>query len=235
MSPRKVLVVSAHPGDEVLGCGGTLARHTAAGDDVTVLTLGDGMTSRIGDFTKAQNAIDLSAVEKQSRDALGLLGVKMAHFSWLPDNRFDSLPLLDIIKHVESIKAAVKPDVVYTNSPFDLSVDERRTFEAVTTAFRPVPGDNACALYCFELLSSTEWNIPGRGANFSPNTYMDITRVLPNKIEAYKRFTTEARPWPHPRSSQAIEHRARVRGAACGFEAAEAFQLIRAIILNHGP
>ncbi len=228
-SSKRVLVVSAHSGDEILGCGGTLAQHAARGDEIRVVVLGDGMTSRVRSLDVAYKTIDFEAREEQSRKALDVLGISRVEFLRLPDNRFDTMPLLDIVKRVEDVKGRFLPDIVYTNSPFDLSVDERRTFQAVITAFRPQPNDNRVELYSFELLSSTEWNISDASTTFRPNCFVNIESTLERKIQAFSHLSTEVREWPHSRSLKSIEYRARERGASVGIPAAEAFVLVRAI------
>jgi LmbE family N-acetylglucosaminyl deacetylase len=229
MKQKKVLILSAHAGDEILGCGGTLALHAQRGDEVRVMVMGDGVTSRVRSLQKAQSFLNFDHLESQSRAALGILGVERVDYLRLPDNRFDTIPLLDIVKRVEDVKNSFLPDIVYTNSPFDLSVDERRTFQAMITAFRPQPNDNAVELYSFELLSSTEWNMPESPFGFKPNTFVDIDRVLETKIKAFSQMETEVREWPHTRSLRSIEHRARERGTSVGMSAAEAFVLLRSV------
>jgi LmbE family N-acetylglucosaminyl deacetylase len=225
----RVLVVSAHIGDEVLGCGGTLAMHVARGDEVGVLVLGEGWTSRTSSLEKGLEALDLDAFEEQGRRALDVLGLQRVRFSRLPDNRFDQEPFLDIVKKIEAEKLAFKPSRVYTNSSFDLGVDQRIVCRAVVTAFRPQPDDNAVDLIAFEVLSSTEWNCATGGRQFEPNLFVDITSTLPRKLAAFERLATETRPWPHARSQEAIEHRARSRGASVGLPAAEAFMQMRSV------
>jgi LmbE family N-acetylglucosaminyl deacetylase len=226
---KRVLVVCAHPGDEILGCGGTLALHVRRGDAVRVLITGDGWTSRVGSVEKAMAAIDLDVIERQSRAALGALGVHEVEYLRLPDNRFDTLPLLELAKDVERIKQQFDPTVVYTNSPYDLSVDQQKTFRAVVTACRPQPRDNHTDLLCFEVPSSTEWNVSSGTGSFAPNYFVDIDATLSAKLAAFQELSFEVRPWPHPRSTEAVEHQARSRGSAVGLAAAETFMLLRAV------
>ncbi len=225
----KVLVVCAHPGDEILGCGATLALHVRQGHQVRVLVMGDGWTSRVKSVEKAKDVVDLDVIEKQARAALKLIGVEQVEYLRFPDNRFDTLPLLDLVKEVERVKQRFAPDILYTNSPFDLSVDQQKTSRAVVTAFRPQPGDNRTELFCFEVPSSTEWNVLGGTGNFSPNYFVDVSETLSMKISAFQQMGFEVRPWPHPRSIEAIEHQAKGRGASVGVAAAETFMLLRAV------
>lgn len=226
---KKVLVVCAHPGDEILGCGGTVMHHVRSGDQVRVLVMGDGWTSRVRTIEKARDVVDLDVLEGQGRAALAMLGVDCVDYLRFPDNRFDTLPLLELIKEIEQVKQAFDPDIVYTNSPYDLSVDQLKTSRAVITAFRPQPRDNKVTIFCFEVPSSTEWNIAEGLGNFAPNHFVDIAATLAGKIEAHKKLSMEVRPWPHPRSPEAIEYHARSRGATVGLEAAETFVLLRSV------
>lgn len=226
---KKVLVVCAHPGDEILGCGATLARHVRQGDEVRVLVMGDGWTSRVKSVEKAKDVVNLDVIEDQGRAALEVIGVKQVEYLRFPDNRFDALPLLDLVKAIEKVKRQFIPDVLYTNSPFDLSVDQQKTLRAVITAFRPQPGDNRTEILCFEVPSSTEWNMLEGAGHFAPNYFVDVAETLATKIDAFQRLTSEVRPWPHPRSVEAIEHQAKSRGASVGVTAAETFMLLRTV------
>ncbi|MDA1188710.1 MAG: PIG-L family deacetylase [Chloroflexi bacterium] len=224
---QKVLVVSTHPGDEVLGCGGTLALHVEKGDEVRVATLGDGWTSRLMSLEKGREVIDLSVLEEQSRAALKVLGVKHVEFFRFPDNRFDTVPLLDIVKSIEKVKNDYHPDVVYTNSCAGLSIDQQLTCRAVLTAFRPIPENNHAILYAYEVPASTDWNVQEQSNVFAPNTFINIERTLRKKLKAFTMMDSEVRQWPHTRSSESVENLAKIRGMTVGFRAAEAFVLMR--------
>lgn len=226
---KKILVVCAHPGDEILGCGATLALHARQGHQVRVLVMGDGWTSRVKSVEKAKDVVDLDVIEEHGRAALKVIGVDQVEYLRLPDNRFDTLPLLDLVKAIEKVKQTFVPDILYTNSPFDLSIDQQKTSRAVVTAFRPQPGDNGTELLCFEVPSSTEWNAVGGAGYFAPNYFIDVSETLDVKIKAFQLLDFEVRPWPHPRSIEAIEHQAKSRGASVGVSAAETFMLLRAV------
>lgn len=226
---KRILAVSAHIGDEIMGCGGTLLRHVREGDAVRVVVLGEGWTSRTRSLQKGLEAIDLEAFEEQARAALGVLSIADVRFHRLPDNRFDQMPLLDIVKLVEEHKAQFRPDVVYTNTAADLGVDQRTTCRAVATAFRPQPGEPIHELLAFEVRSSTEWDGGLSGRCFQPNCFVDVSATLEAKLEALRTLRTERRPWPHSRSIEAVMHHARSRGASVGLEAAEAYVLLRSI------
>lgn len=224
-----ILVVSAHPSDALLGCGGTLRHHMNRGDTVSVLVLGDGWTSRVQSFEQGLEILDLDALEAQERAALATLGVSRVEYCRLPDNRLDNYPLLELVKRIERSKHDLAPSVVYTNSPGDLSVDQRRTCQAVVTAFRPTPCARPVKLFSFEVPSSTEWNAFDIKNAFKPNYFIDIDGTLEMKLQAMAQQASEIRPWPHPRSMQAVEHLARWRGASVGLQAAEAFVMLRTV------
>lgn len=220
----KVLVVAAHPDDEVLGCGGTMAMHAARGDKVSVLILAEGLTSRgTGKGCKKR----LGELAKAARRANAKLGVSQVELLGLPDNRLDSLDRLDVVQAVETVVARVRPDTVYTHHAGDLNLDHQITHEAVATACRPLPGQCVRQILCFEVPSSTEWRLQGAGAGFQPNWYVDIGKGLDAKVAALEAYAMEMRPWPHARSCEALVHLARWRGASVGVEAAEAFVLGR--------
>ncbi len=226
---KRVLVVSAHIGDEILGCGGSLLRHARQGDNVRVVVLGEGWTSRTSSLEKGLEALDLDAFEGQGRGALNALSVFDVHFHRLPDNRFDQLALLDIVKLVEEHKRQFRPNSVYTNTAIDLGIDQQLTCQAVLTAFRPMPGESYSELLAFEVRSSTEWESGMFKQAFQPNRFADITDTLEAKIGALRALKTELRSWPHSRSAEAVVHHARSRGASVGLEAAEAFFVVRSI------
>ena len=222
-----ILVVAAHPDDEVLGCGGTIARHADAGDQVQVLIVAEGATSRQHQRDREQATHELSFLAMAAQQAGAILGVQGLELLDLPDNRLDSLDRLDLIKQIEERIARHQPQVVYVHHAGDVNVDHRRLHEAVVTACRPTPGQPVRRLLSFEVASSTEWQPPGSAPPFQPNWFVDITAQWPRKREALAAYASEMRPWPHARSIEALEHLARWRGAQVGVEAAEAFCLLR--------
>jgi LmbE family N-acetylglucosaminyl deacetylase len=219
----RVLCVAAHPDDEVLGCGGTLARHAAAGDEVHVCLVAEGLTSRI----KGGSAADLADLAAAARRADALLGVRETVLLGLPDNRLDEMARLDVIQRIEQVLARVQPEVVYTHAACDLNLDHQIVHEAVLTACRPLPDQGVKRILCFEVPSSTEWRGAGSAPAFVPNWFVDISATLAAKRAALGEYAGEMRPWPHARSIEACEHLARWRGASVGVVAAEAFMLAR--------
>ncbi len=229
-SGGRVLIVAAHPDDEILGCGGVAARHAAAGDRVDTLILAEGATARQPRRGGASGSAEIEALRDAARAAAKILGTEPPQFAGLPDNLMDSLTLLDIVKHVEETVERLTPRFVYTHHGGDLNVDHRLTHQAVITACRPLPGAPVRGIYTFEVASSTEWGSTGIDAGFRPRRYVDIGDFLDLKLRALACYEAEMRPFPHARSREAIEARARVRGAEAGVAAAEAFEVIREII-----
>ena len=222
-----ILVVAAHPDDEVLGCGGTIARHADAGDTVQVLIVAEGATSRQEQRDRGEAAQELSSLAHAAQTAGAILGAAGVELLDLPDNRLDSLDRLDLIKQIEQRIARHQPQVVYVHHSGDVNIDHRRLHEAVVTACRPTPGQPVLRLLSYEVASSTEWQPPGSGPAFQPNWFVDITAQWDRKRQALEAYAAEMRPWPHARSVETLEHLARWRGAQVGVGAAEAFCLLR--------
>ena len=223
-----VLVVAAHPDDEVLGCGATIAKLAREGANVYIAILGEGITSRHADRTHADPA-ELEALHVTARDVAKLLGGKGVSLHKLPDNRFDTVPLLEVIKTVEALIAKHTPETIYTQHGGDLNVDHQITFRAVLTATRTFPGQSVREVLSFEVPSSTEWGFQRLEPLFRPNIFVDVAATLELKLRAMERYESEAREFPHPRSRQALEAIARRWGSVAGFAAAEAFELIRGL------
>ena len=227
---KPIFIVAAHPDDEVLGCGGTIARHADEGDQVQVLIVAEGATSRQEQRNRNQASDELSALAQAAQQAGKILGAQGVELLALPDNRLDSLDRLDLIKQIELRIERHQPQVVYTHHAGDVNIDHRRLHEAVVTACRPTPGQPVRRLLSFEVASSTEWQPPGSAPAFQPNWFVDISAQWLCKREALEAYASEMRPWPHARSIQAVEHLARWRGAQVGVEAAEAFCLLRQLV-----
>jgi len=227
LNKKTVLVVAAHPDDEVLGSGGAMARFAAEGCEVYTLILGEGITSRDKERGSTIRENKITELKKQAENANNILGVKKVYAFDFPDNRFDSVPLLDIIKTIEKIKGDVQPDCVFTHHQGDLNIDHQITFKAVVTACRPVKDESVKEIYSFEIPSSTEWNAPSSLTYFMPDYFVDVSKNLKVKINALKEYETELREFSHPRSLKAVELNAKQWGVKMGFEAAEAFKTIR--------
>jgi N-acetylglucosamine malate deacetylase 1 len=220
-----VLVIAAHPDDEVLGCGATIALHAQAGDIVHVAIMAQGLASR-----GSHEPAEFAELRRKAQDANRMLGVVNVSFADFPDNAMDTVARLDVVKKVEELIASVRPSVIYTHFPYDLNVDHRRVAESVITACRPQPSCSVERVLYFEVPSSTEWTFGIDARTFSPNWFVDISATLAVKVRALRAYDSEMRPWPHARSFEAVEHLAHWRGASVGVIAAEAFVLARAVL-----
>lgn len=218
-----VLVVAAHSDDEALGCGGTIARHVSEGDCVYAIFMADGVSSRIQ--TDPHHFLSRKAAAER---AMEILGIQESFFLGLPDNRLDSLPLIDIIKHLEPIIGMLQPNIIYTHHYGDLNVDHRITHQAILTACRPTPGCSVQEIYAFEVMSSTEWATPIADP-FVPNHYVDIYHQLNTKLDALQAYKLEMREAPHSRNIDHLVHLAHHRGNSVGMLAAEAFVTVRTL------
>lgn len=224
----RYLTVAAHPDDEVLGCGATMARLSQRGDEIHVVILGQGVMSRYdGDPAHAQSELD--RLREQSREAAAAIGVSSIELEALPDNRFDQVALLDIVKMVETHINRLEPDVVFTHHHSDLNVDHRLTCQAVVTAARTVPGQKIRDVYSFEVPSATEWSFGATGGQFQPNMFVNVSETMPAKLDAMSKYTAEVRQFPHPRSKRALEATAARWGSVAGMGAAEAFVIVRSL------
>jgi LmbE family N-acetylglucosaminyl deacetylase/RimJ/RimL family protein N-acetyltransferase len=221
---RRVLCVAAHPDDEVLGAGATMAALADRGCEVHALVLGEGVGARFPDNRRPDE--EVARLSRQVTDAAAILGA-IPHQLALPDNRFDSLDMIDVIHAVEEFKSEIQPDLVLTHHSGDMNIDHRVTCNAVLTAFRPVSGERRVTLLAFETLSSTEWNPPPNGMPFVPNWFEDASPGLERKVDAMAVYSEELRDWPHPRSLEGIRVSARRWGMTVGLEAAEPFMLLR--------
>ena len=218
-----VLVVAAHSDDEALGCGGTMARHVAEGDSVYALFLADGTSSRAG-----ADPADQERRQQAAESARQLLGVEKYYYLDLPDNRLDSLPLIEVVQPLEAVIEELRPNIIYTHHYGDLNVDHRVAHQAVLTACRPQPHASVKEIYAFQVMSSTEWNSPGV-VPFLPSYAVDISSYLAIKEAALQAYALEMRAFPHSRSIPHLLDLARHNGAVHGLEAAEVFMQIRRI------
>lgn len=226
MNKKKILVVASHPDDEILGCGGTIARLVSEGHEAHTLILGEGITSRDTDKSSLEQAEELKNLRRDAERANKLIGVKNTIIYNLADNRFDSVPLLEVVKVIEKCKEEIKPDIIFTQYGRDLNIDHQVTYQAVLVATRPIPSETVKEIYSFEVMSSTEWNFP---LSFSPDLFFDITKTIDLKKKAMDEYKTEIREFPHPRSVKSIELNAELWGVRVGVPMAEAFKTVRSI------
>lgn len=218
---KTVLVVAAHSDDEALGCGGTIARHVAEGDTVYAVFLADGVSSREGTGT-----VELNKRMEAAERARQILGITKNYYLGLPDNRLDTLPLIEVIHPLEKVISEIKPHTIYTHHYGDLNVDHRIAHQAVMTACRPMPGSSVQEIFSFEIMSSTEWS-GSMLSPFLPNCFVDIGGYFGVKEKALLAYADEMRPFPHSRSMEHVRCLAVHRGASVGFTSAEGFMVIR--------
>ena len=232
----KILVIVAHPDDEVLGMGGTIKKLTKEGHNIKIVILATGITSRrspnysnstdykldkkLENITKKQ----LKELQKDAKNASKILGVTKLTMMNFPDNEMDKITNLEITKTIEKIINEFKPQIVYTHSEYDLNIDHRIIHNSVLTATRPSQKFTVKKVIAFEVPSSTEWNFSKK---FIPNIFVDISKELSVKTRAMKAYQNEIRKFPHPRSIEGLEVIAKRWGTVSGFRAAEAFCLIR--------
>ena len=215
----EILIIAAHPDDEVLGCGATIAKHTQNGDLVQVIFLADGFSSR------ANGKIRNNAATKASK----ILGCIPPLFLNFPDNELDTVPLLNIVKKIEKVINSFNPTIVYTHHFGDLNIDHCIAHKAVSIACRPQPGLSITRIMSFEILSSSEWQLAGAKNVFQPNWFEDVNDTYSLKQEAISAYDFEMREWPHSRSSENLINLAKLRGASVGINLAEAFVVLRVI------
>lgn len=211
---NKVLVIAAHPDDELLGIGGIVAKHSQAGDEVRSVIMCEGESHRYHEDVGQSVAI---------QEAAQVLGVSRVYRLSFPDQKLDTYTLTELITPLEEISEEYQPQIIYCQSACDANRDHKILFEAATIAFRPT-SEWVREFYGFYTASSTEWGYP---RNFVPDTWVDITSVLDQKIEAFEKYHSEMRQYPHPRSSEALRHQAHFWGNQCCMDAAEVLMTIR--------
>ena len=225
---KKILTIAAHPDDEILGLGATIRQKVDLGDKAKCIILGEGLTSREENRTKTSKK-EIDELHKNTLDSAKIIGYDEVYFASFPDNRFDSVNLLEIIKYIEKYILLFKPDIVYTHYYGDRNIDHRITYDAVMTATRPTNNNSVKEIYTFETPSSTEWGFNGQHMTFNPNVFVDVKNTFSNKLKAMSCYKSELRDYPHPRSLKSLEIIAKRWGTVVDKEFVEAFQLIRKI------
>ncbi len=210
-----VVVIAAHPDDELLGCGGTVALHTRRGDRVTSIIACEGESLRYGPDGVGQ--------KEHTRRAAAELGVEDVRRLEFADQRLDTIPLTDIITPLEKVIHEVRPRIVYVQWGGDINRDHELLFKAALVATRPTE-ESLATVYAFDTASSTEWGFP---RSFVPDTWVEISKTLDKKIAAMACYESEVRQYPHPRSLDALRHRARAWGNQHCMDAAEVFMTVR--------
>lgn len=217
MFGENIMIVVAHPDDEVLGMGGLIKKLTSQGKKVSVLFLSDGVSSR----TELRQTLE--ARRKSAVSALGRLGCTDFEFADFPDNKLDTIPMLEICKVIEKEFANFQPNAVFTHFPFDLNIDHQIVSEAVSVASRPKSSSCIQQLYFFEVLSSTGWKFGSRA--FSPSLFIEIENEIESKVSALQDYYFEMDTYPEARSIEAVLALATLRGASIGKRKSEAFEI----------
>ena len=218
----RVLVLAAHPDDEVLGMGGTIAVHADAADALRIVVVTDGSSTQYPDDAQIR-----SRKEQEALRAAAELGVEDYVHLDLPDMRLDTLPHVEVNAVVEGQIRDFGPDVVYTPHP-DVNRDHRVLFDSVVVATRPTPEQVVRRLLTYAPTSSTEWT-PAPLNWFVPNWFVDVSASIERKVSAFAHYETERREYPHPRSERAIRAAAEFYGSSCGCAHAEPFVLVRSL------
>lgn len=204
-----------------------MARHVDAGDTVHVVFVADGVAARRASDAEREQA--LAGRREAARKAAQILGCKPPIHLDYPDQRLDTVSLLDVTQSIEARLAEISPDIVYTHHGDDLNADHRLVSEAIMTALRPMPGQKVVAVYGFETLSSTEWVFHSRATAFRPNRFVGIEKTIGRKLDALRAYHAEMRDFPHPRSYETVQALATLRGSSVGLAAAEAFTVLREV------
>ena len=216
-SPQRVLVIAAHPDDEILGVGGTVLKHTGRGDEVVTIVACEGESLRYEGSEPG--------MKSQSQRAAEILGVQRLECLDFPDQGLDRFTLTEIITPIEKVVRELRPDTVYCQYGGDVNRDHELLFKAVLVATRPTEAFIS-EVYAFDTASSTEWAYP---RSFVPDTWIEISSVLERKIEAMACYETEMRDYPHPRSAESLRNKARAWGNQCCMDAAEVFMTVRRV------
>lgn len=228
---KRIMIVVAHPDDELLGLGATFHKLINEYNVKThVVILGEGITSRsdIRDVNVWNK--ELTTHKENIKNAQLAIGYHSTSIYDFPDNRFDSVALLDIVKVIEKEKNTFNPEVIFTHHGGDVNIDHQKTFEATITACRPMQEENVKTIITFETPSGTEWRSPSDPRHFLPNLFVSVSgKDIAAKIKGMESYEFERRIYPHPRSPEALKIQAQRWGVVVGSKFAEAFCLIRSI------
>jgi LmbE family N-acetylglucosaminyl deacetylase len=226
---RRVLVVAAHPDDEVLGCGGTIRRAVEAGMEVMVQFLGEGISARFpfGQYDSEEFRVQTAVRMEGSKRALDVLGVKRFAFGERLCGQFDKYPLISIVKDIEQTLQDFAPDILFTHNLSEVNIDHKITYEAVEVACRPTRSFVPSEIYSFEIPCSGSWTFD---TSFRPNVFVDVAEQWETKMASWACYEGEARPFPFPRSHEGLRTLAQYRGMMSNLKLAEAFRLARRVV-----
>lgn len=225
---QKILVVVAHPDDEILGMGGTIAKLSAKGKEVHVLIVTDGSSAQYRDSADLQKIIEDKKLE--TLNACKRVCVKSIHYGGMSDMRLDVTPHIQVNQAIEKVIDVIQPDTVFTHFYGDVNLDHQCVFKSVMVAVRPVADQVVKEVYCFNVPSSTEWNVFNASTMFMPNMVVNISDYAEQKYAALAEYKTELRDFPHPRSIEHIRKQDEAEGLKAGLLSAESFMLIRKVV-----
>ena len=225
---KNILVIAAHPDDEVLGVGGTMARLASEGKNVYVLIVTDGSSSQYS--SDPDLAGILKAKEEETRRCAEVLGVKKVIYGGLPDMKLDTVAHIEINKVIEKVIDEIQPDTVFTHFWGDVNADHQNVYKSTLVAVRPLMGQVVKRLLCYRVPSSTEWTPCKPDTMFVPNVFVDIHSVAQRKYDAFSMYATELRDYPHPRSKRHLSELDTANGLQVGLRCAETFMLLREIL-----
>jgi LmbE family N-acetylglucosaminyl deacetylase len=220
---NRILVVAPHPDDEVLGCGGTIARHVAQNDEIHVVVI-----TRGAEELYAPEAVEIG--REELRKSQKLLNVSSTHFLDFPAPKLDTVDSYKLASAINNLIQSIMPNTLYIPHRGDIHIDHQAVYQAALVAARPINHCSVKQILAYETLSETEWAPPTVDAAFIPTVFVDITHYLDDKLQAMACYQSQLKQPPHPRSLQSIEALARLRGATVGLPAAEAFMLVREIV-----
>jgi len=221
LKKNKILIIAAHPDDELLGCGGTIFKLKKT-HDINVIFLTNGVSAR------TKNKLAVQKRKKECLKVFKYLKLPKPTIFNFPDNQLDKIPLLKIIKKIEQKIEVLKPNIIFTHYENCLNIDHQIAYKATITACRPLKQNTVKTILSYEVMSSTDW-ARSKNKNFYPNYFININNFLNKKIDALKIYKSELRRYPHSRSLKAIKALAQIRGTSSGHDYAEAFQLVRHI------
>jgi len=222
----RILIIAAHPDDEVLGMGGTIAKYASAGAEIALLIVTDGSSAQY------QGSGDVAAViekkKSETEACASVLGIRSVYYGGLPDMKLDATPHIQINAVIEKVVAEFEPDIIYTHFYGDINKDHQCVYESTLVACRPLAGQKVKRIFAYSVPSSTEWNVQIEKNVFMPNWFEDISGVFAEKkYEGFAQYETELRPYPHPRSTEYLRKTDIAEGLRVGLEAAESFMLLR--------
>lgn len=219
----RILAIAAHPDDEVIGAGGTLARHVAEGDEVYWCVVTEAHSPRWPEEVRVQARRQVDQVQQ-------VLGIREVFFCGFTTVALNTVPYIDLCSALQRVVDEVQPEVVYTTPGSDINLDHRLVYEATLVATRPLPGSCVRRVLSYEVSTTARYGLPAGSSGFEPNVFVDISRYLDKKLEVMRCYEAELRTYPHPRSLRGIRLLAEERGLSIGLGAAECFRLVRELV-----